>query len=83
MGTVKNVKVACQTFTWEMLGEGWNGGPDDLLQAIAQGGYAGIEITDTMIGSYADNPVGFAARLRHAGCNSLLSLSARKSGFAR
>ena len=47
------LKVGCQTFTWEMLGDAWRGGPDDLVAAIAGGGYTGIEITDTMIGSYA------------------------------
>ncbi|RWF11433.1 MAG: sugar phosphate isomerase/epimerase, partial [Mesorhizobium sp.] len=27
---VKDLKVGCQTFTWEMLGGGFAGGPDDL-----------------------------------------------------
>ncbi|TJW93046.1 MAG: sugar phosphate isomerase/epimerase, partial [Mesorhizobium sp.] len=30
---VKDLKVGCQTFTWEMLGEHFTGGPDDLLKA--------------------------------------------------
>jgi len=29
------LKVGCQTYTWEMLGTGWTGEPDDLLAAIA------------------------------------------------
>ena len=32
----------------EMLGDRWDGSPDDLLDAIARAGYAGIEITDTV-----------------------------------
>ena len=26
-------RFGCQTFTWEMLGTGWSGGPDDLVRA--------------------------------------------------
>ena len=59
---VKDLKVGCQTYTWEMLGDRWTGGPDDLLKAIADGGYAGIEITDTMIGHYAGRPRGIRRR---------------------
>ena len=33
------------------------------LAAIAAGGYSGIEITDTMIGTYADDVDGFAGAL--------------------
>lgn len=61
------LKIGCQTYTWEMLGGGWTGGPDDLIAAIAGAGYAGIEITDTMIGVYADRPADFARRLEDAG----------------
>ena len=64
---VPALKFGCQTFTWEMLGEAWTGGPDDLVAAIADGGYAGIEITDTMIGSYAGRAADFARRLDDAG----------------
>lgn len=49
------LNIGCQTFTWEMLGDRFTGGPDDLLAAISAGGYTGIEITDTMIGPYADD----------------------------
>jgi inosose dehydratase len=77
----KAMKVGCQTFTWEMLGEGWKGGPDDLLQAIARGGYSGIEITNTMIGSYADNPIGFKAKLKTSGLQLMSFAFGSKSGF--
>lgn len=79
--SIKDLKVGCQTFTWEMLGRNWNGGPDDLLEAIAEGGYAGIEITDTMIGHYADSPDNFAASLKKHGLTLASFAMGSKSGF--
>ncbi|QIA21572.1 sugar phosphate isomerase/epimerase [Mesorhizobium sp. AA22] len=78
---VKDLKVGCQTFTWEMLGGGFAGGPDDLLKAIADGGYAGIEITDTMIGRYADRPAEFAMALESAGLTLVSFAFGSNSGF--
>ncbi|MBZ9848141.1 sugar phosphate isomerase/epimerase [Mesorhizobium sp. CA14] len=78
---VKHLKVGCQTFTWEMLGDRFAGGPDDLLKAIADGGYAGIEITDTMIGRYAGKPVEFAAALKASGLTLVSFAFGSKSGF--
>lgn len=79
--SIKDLKVGCQTFTWEMLGKNWNGGPDDLLEAIAEGGYEGIEITDTMIGHYADSPDNFAASLKKHGLTLASFAMGSKSGF--
>lgn len=78
---MKDLKVGCQTFTWEMLGDRFTGGPDDLLKAIADGGYAGIEITDTMIGRYAGKPAEFAAALKSAGLTLVAFAFGSKSGF--
>ena len=75
------LKLGCQTFTWEMLGEKWRGGPDDLVRAIADGGYEGIEITDTMIGSYAGRPADFARRLDDAGLKLVSFAFGSNSGF--
>jgi sugar phosphate isomerase/epimerase len=75
------LRLGCQTFTWEMLGEKWTGGPDDLVRAIADGGYAGIEITDTMIGSYAGRAGDFARRLDDAGLNLVSFAFGSHSGF--
>ncbi|TIO09849.1 sugar phosphate isomerase/epimerase [Mesorhizobium sp.] len=64
-----------------MLGGRFAGGPDDLLKAIADGGYAGIEITDTMIGRYADRPAEFAAALKSSGLALVSFAFGSKSGF--
>ncbi|NHT76833.1 sugar phosphate isomerase/epimerase [Rhizobiaceae bacterium CRRU44] len=71
----------CQTYTWEMLGAGWKGGPDDLIAAIAEGGYTGIEITNTMIGDYAERPADFRRALDDAGLTLVSFAFGSDSGF--
>eukprot|EP01035_Chromulina_nebulosa_P013938 gene13938-18459_t len=78
---MKDLKVGCQTYTWEMLGTSWTGGPDDLLEAISGSGYAGIEITDTMIGHYAGKPAEFAVALERHRLSLVSFAVASKSGF--
>ncbi|WP_430440768.1 sugar phosphate isomerase/epimerase family protein [Shinella sp.] len=75
------LQIGCQTFTWEMLGKAWAGGPDDLVRAIAAGGYSGIEITDTMIGGYAGKPDAFARTLADAGLRLVSFAFGSSSGF--
>jgi inosose dehydratase len=77
----KTLEVGCQTFTWEMLGNKWSGGPDDLLRAIAGAGYAGIEITDTMIGYYFGKPAAFASALKSHGLTLVAYACGSDSGF--
>jgi inosose dehydratase len=77
----KTLKVGCQTFTWEMLGNKWSSGPDDLLSAIAGAGYAGIEITDTMIGDYFGKPAAFASALKSHGLTLVAYACGSDSGF--
>ncbi|RYC30399.1 sugar phosphate isomerase/epimerase [Lichenibacterium minor] len=74
-------KAGCQTFTWEMLGASWTGGADDLLSAIAGAGYAGIEITDTMIGRYGDRPDEFRKALDAHGLTLVSYACGSESGF--
>jgi sugar phosphate isomerase/epimerase len=62
-----SIKVGCQTYTWEMLGDQWHGTVDDILDIVASAGYQGIEITNTMIGSYFDRPGDFADALDKRG----------------
>ena len=76
------LKFGCQTFTWEMLGDAWTGGPDELVAAIADGGYAGIEITDTMIGPYAGRPADFGRRLDDAGLALVAFAMGSDGGFS-
>jgi sugar phosphate isomerase/epimerase len=78
---ISALQFGCQTFTWEMLGANWTGGPDDLVRSIADGGYAGIEITDTMIGSYAGRVTDFARRLDDAGLALVSFAFGSASGF--
>ncbi|WEK49088.1 MAG: sugar phosphate isomerase/epimerase [Candidatus Kaistia colombiensis] len=75
------LQIGCQTYTWEMLGDCWAGGPDDLLDAIAAGGYSGIEITDTMIGSYAGQPEAFGQALASRGLELVAFACASDSGY--
>jgi inosose dehydratase len=75
------LRVGCQTYTWEMLGDSWSGSADDLLAAIASGGYAGIEITDSMIGHYAGRPDAFAAALKTHGLSLAAFACGSASGF--
>lgn len=57
------IRVACQTYTWEMLGHGWKGKLTDILDWVADAGYAGIEVTNNMIGEFGDRPEAFQAEL--------------------
>jgi sugar phosphate isomerase/epimerase len=75
------LRLGCQTYTWEMLGDAFAGGPDDLLKAIADAGYEGLEITDTMIGPYADDPEGFGAALDRHGLTLVGFAYAAPSGY--
>jgi inosose dehydratase len=56
--------IGCQTYTWEMVGARWEGRVDDILAAIADSGYDGIEITKTMIREYRYRPADFSTALK-------------------
>jgi inosose dehydratase len=60
---MSTIRIACQTYTWEMLGGEWRGRVIDILDWIADAGYAGIEITNHMIGEFADRPADLAREL--------------------
>lgn len=53
------IKIGCQTYTWEMLGDQWTGTVEDIVKEISEAGYSGIEITNTMIGDYYNSPKAF------------------------
>jgi sugar phosphate isomerase/epimerase len=74
-------KIGCQTYTWEMLGNRWAGNVDQILSAISLAGYVGIEITDKMIGPYANQPEAFARALQAHGLELVAFACASPSGF--
>lgn len=60
-------KLGCQTYSWEMLGAGWQGTPEQILDAMAAAGYAGVEFSNAMIGRFLAQPGEFAAELKGRG----------------
>jgi len=78
---MSRIRVACQTYTWEMLGDGWRGRVTDLLDWIADAGYAGVEITNNMIGEFYDRPDDFAAELRKRNLELAAFAYSTPSGF--
>jgi inosose dehydratase len=50
------LRVACQTYTWQMLGNRWLGRLEPVLDLIASAGYQGVEITWQMLGAWLDRP---------------------------
>ncbi len=76
-----DVRIGCQTYTWEMLGSAWRGEPDALIAAIGAAGYEGLEISDAMIGSYRQDPDGFARVLDRHGLALVALAVASPSGF--
>jgi sugar phosphate isomerase/epimerase len=64
-----------------MLGDAWQGKVTDILDWVAEAGYEGIEITNTMIREFADRPEDFAAELKARGLELAAFAYARPSGF--
>ena len=78
---MSRIKVACQTYTWEMLGPEWKGKVTDILDWIAAAGYAGIEITNRMIGEFTDRPRDFRGELSTRGLELAAFAYSSASGF--
>jgi inosose dehydratase len=78
---VSNIRVACQTYTWEMLGDAFENWVVDILDWIAEADYQGVEITNTMIGEFAEDPDGFASELRRRSLRLAAYAYARPSGW--
>ena len=79
--SMSRFRLGCQTYTWEMLGDRWAGTTDDLIRAIADAGYEGIEITDHMIGPYAGRAEAFARTLADHGLTLVAFAWASATGF--
>jgi sugar phosphate isomerase/epimerase len=76
-----DMRVGCQTYSWEMHGGAWTGTPDDILDAIAAAGYAGVEFAASMIGAYYDEPAAFADALVGHGLELAAFAYASPHGF--
>ena len=79
--TMARIRVGCQTYTWEMLGDEWRGEVTDLLDWIAEAGYEGIEITWNMIGEFANRPDDFEAEAESRGLEVAAFAYGSSSGF--
>lgn len=78
---MSRIRVACQTYTWEMLGAEWKGKVTDILDWIADAGYAGVEITNYMIREFVDRPQEFRAELQRRGLELAAFAYSSPSGF--
>lgn len=75
------MKIGCQTFTWEMLGSAYTGGVSDMVGAIADADYSGMEISNNMIGGYDRDPAGFKALLAARNLDFIAYAFSVPSGF--
>ena len=73
-------RIGCQTYTWEMLGPGWRGSPDDILDLVGAAGYDGVEFSNAMIGDYMRSPDRLAAALARRGL-ALAAFAYAADGF--
>jgi sugar phosphate isomerase/epimerase len=75
------MKIGCQTFTWEMLGDTWAGTTEEIVRAIGAAGYEGIEITNNMIGGYDRDADAFRRLLNESGLAFVAYAFSTPSGF--
>ena len=76
------IGIGCQTYSWEMHGAQWTGTPDDILDAMAKAGYAGVEFAASMIGWYYDRPAAFKDALAERGLEFAAFAYASPHGFS-
>lgn len=56
MARSPRLRVACQTYTWQMVGARWLGQLEPILDAIGAAGYEGVEVTWQVLGDWLDRP---------------------------
>ena len=78
---MSDIRVACQTYTWEMLGDAWQGQVTDILDWVAAAGYDGVEISNYMIREFAGRPSEFGSELRRRGLALAAFAFSSSSGF--
>lgn len=74
------IYIGCQTCSWEMRGDDWTRPVDEILDAIAEAGYQGLEITNFMLREYAQRPDEFARALDERGL-MLAAFNYSRAGF--
>ncbi len=75
------MKIGCQTFTWEMLENRTQWSTESIVTAIGDGGYQGIEITNTMIGRFDRDPDGFRQLLADTSLSFIAYAFSTPDGF--
>ena len=56
------IKLACETYTWQMPGEQYKDELEHIMKICAQAGFAGIEPESSFMGEFKD-PVRMKAAL--------------------
>ena len=49
-----NIKLACETYTWQMPGEMYKGKLDQIMETISKAGFTGIEPETSFFGELSD-----------------------------
>lgn len=63
---MKKIKIACETYTWQMPGEQYKGKLEAIMKTVSAAGFAGIEPETSFFGTLED-PVRMKEVLRHNG----------------
>ena len=78
---MSQIRIGCQTYTWEMLGDDWKGSLQDIIMEVAAAGYAGIEISSNVLGDFMDKPLEVRAMLDANGLQLAAIAFSTPSGF--
>jgi len=72
------IKIGCQSYSWQMLGDEWKGTLIDILDAVAYAGYEGFECTLQILDDYYNKP---PTKFKEALTQRNLELAALCLGF--
>ena len=53
---MSNIKLACETYTWQMPGEQYKGKLEHIMDVVSQAGFAGIE-PETSFMQHLEDPI--------------------------
>lgn len=57
------LRIGCQTYTWQMQGDKWRGGIEQIARSVRRAGYSGIETTLFVLGELYEKAEAFARLL--------------------